>query len=195
MSITEQWDELCQALRVLAWRMYGDEPEVLILRFRHRGECMMPLPPLRGDQVESSLSPRTPPPEDVKVPRSEPTVTSQAPATAPAPPGESRALALASPDHAPDFQRVRWPGIGVFHFTPLQAKAVAFLWRAWERGSPSCDQGVVLREIGSDCIRFNDLFKRTEVIGRLILSAGCGKYRLPEWPPEEQEIIESEEDS
>jgi hypothetical protein len=86
--------------------------------------------------------------------------------------------------HTPDFASVLWND-KLYHFTPLQSKAVRLLWQAWEQGGMGLRQEWLLETIGSDCARLADLFKDHPAWGAMIQPAGSGRgtFALGAEPP------------
>ncbi len=86
------------------------------------------------------------------------------------------------PKHTDCFERVYWPGLGVFALGRKQARVVEALWEQWQEGNPQVPQADLLRAADSDCARLIDLFRNSPAWGRLVLrdSELPGHYRLPE---------------
>lgn len=82
------------------------------------------------------------------------------------------------PKRLSDFQKVYWPSLGAFTFTPKQALAVKVLWEAWQDGTHKVDQRQLLEAADSAGTRLRDLFARSPAWDRLIVHAGAGHYRL-----------------
>lgn len=69
---------------------------------------------------------------------------------------------LQTPDarHSPDFRSVSWYG-KKYSFTPNQANAVKFLWKAWKNKTPEVSDVTLLDAIGNVGARVRDVFKET----------------------------------
>lgn len=84
--------------------------------------------------------------------------------------------------HSNDFRSVHWFGVQ-YSFTASQAAVVKLLWEADENDTPEMSQQAILEEIGSDCQRLSDLFKRHAAWGVMIVQGEtAGSYRLANEP-------------
>lgn len=88
------------------------------------------------------------------------------------------------PKHLSDFQKVWWPPLGEFAFSPKQSLVMKALWKAWQEGLPSVAQSELLRAAESECPRLLDLFRNHPAWNRLIVQAGPGLYKLAPAPEE-----------
>jgi hypothetical protein len=87
------------------------------------------------------------------------------------------------PWHSNNFQRVEWPGHPAYHFGLRQARVVAALWEARDRGTHDVPETELLRIAGSTGDRLADLFRRHPAWRTLIIHGSHpGTYRLPPTP-------------
>jgi hypothetical protein len=88
-----------------------------------------------------------------------------------------------------DYREVHWHG-HFFRFSKAQAAVVELLDQARLQGNPGVDQGLILRQIGSDAGRLIDLFRRGDgarAWNLLIVQDPDqpGAYRLADQPPDD----------
>jgi hypothetical protein len=157
----DEWDSFLPFLRAYSLRRYGDLPVAITLHLHH-GEVYRVAIPLTAPEPALRVA-QMPTADDW--------------ASGP------------EPKRLSDFQRVYWPGVGAFTFTPKQRAVVGLLWEAWQDDADEVAQGDLLAAADSDSPRLYDLFKhhpdRPLGAGRLIVpGATPGTYRLAPLPIE-----------
>jgi hypothetical protein len=103
------------------------------------------------------------------------------PAPAPAPAGDPPAIIVSS--LGPDFRSCVWQIGGReerYTFTPQQAQVIEILWDAYRAGRHAVGIGYILANIDTDCAQasMTNLFRRHPALGKLIVNAGVGLWRL-----------------
>lgn len=77
----------------------------------------------------------------------------------------------------PSFRVVRYKGEG-HRFGEIQAKVLQLLYTAAQRGEPWQSGKQLLRDAGSSSFNLSNIYKHKPIWKDLVLSDGCGLYRL-----------------
>lgn len=81
------------------------------------------------------------------------------------------------PEHDEDFSLVNCH-LGEFKFTVKQRPVIRALWEAWQRGGHGLSNQTICSITGDTAKHPRDVFKNHPAWGKLIVSAGVGRYRL-----------------